>query len=433
MKSGAGAGARRSESLFAVSSALFPGGVSSPVRAFGGVGGTPRFAARGEGAWLHDEDGRRYADFIMSWGALPLGHAHPAVVEAITRQARLGTSYGVPSALEHALGERITARMPSIEMIRFVCSGTEAVMSAIRLSRAATSRSVVVKFAGCYHGHADSMLAEAGSGVATHALPGTAGVPASAVEHTIVLPYNDVEALERCMAERGSTIAAVIVEPVAGNMGFILPEPGFLERLRTLTSQAGALLIFDEVMTGFRVAPGGAQSLWRITPDLTCLGKVIGGGLPVGAYGGRRDLMAMIAPSGPVYQAGTLAGNPLAMAAGIATIDELFRGDAFERMAHAATQMAVGVRESAERAAIAIRTGSLGGMWGFFLSAENVVDYAAARRADGEGFATLFHHLLARGVHLPPSAFEACFTSAVHEETIISSALEAFADAFAAM
>ena len=425
--------APRSESLFATASRLLPGGVNSPVRGFGGVGGTPRFAARGEGAWLHDEDGRRYADFIMSWGALPLGHAHPAVVEAITRQARLGTSYGVPSALEHALAERITARMSSIEMVRFVCSGTEAVMSAIRLARAATTRSDVVKFAGCYHGHADSMLAEAGSGVATHALPGTAGVPGSAVGHTIVLPYNDGAALERCMAEHGATIAAVIVEPVAGNMGFVLPEPGFLERLRAATSRAGALLIFDEVMTGFRVAPGGAQSVWSITPDLTCLGKVIGGGLPVGAYGGRRDLMAMIAPSGPVYQAGTLAGNPLAMAAGIATIDELFSGGAFDRMAQAAAQMAAGVRERAERAGIAIRTGSLGGMWGFFLSEEDVVDYAGARRSDREGFASLFHHLLARGVHLPPSAFEACFTSAAHDETVISAAIEAFGDAFAAM
>lgn len=421
--------ADRSLLLFERAQRVIPGGVNSPVRAFRGVGGTPPFITRGRGALLTDADGGEYVDYVLSWGALPLGHAHPAVVDAIARQAARGTSFGAPTELETELAEVITRVMPAIEMVRFVSSGTEAVMSAIRLARAATGRDVIVKFDGCYHGHADAMLVCAGSGVATLGIPDSRGVTAAAVKDTVSLPFNDAAAVEQLFRERGSRIAAVIVEPVAGNMGLVLPAAGFLDGLRAFTSHHGALLIFDEVMTGGRVAAGGAQSLFNIRPDLTTLGKVIGGGLPAAAYGGRRDLMRLVAPLGPVYQAGTLSGNPLAMAAGIATMRELSRPGVYEALNSASDRLAGALADLAQRRGIPLVTTSVGGMWGFFFADERVNDYAGAKQADGARFRRFFHACLDMGVYLPPSPFESCFLSTAHDAAVLGRTIAAFDEA----
>ena len=413
-----------SERLFAASQRLIPGGVNSPVRAFKGVGGTPRFIARGEGAWLVDVDGNRYVDLVLSWGPLILGHAHPEVLEAVVRAAEAGTTFGAPTELELRLAERVVATFPSVDMVRFVSSGTEATMSAVRLARAATGRSLVVKFEGCYHGHADHLLAAAGSGVATLGLPDSPGVTSAAVGDTLVLAFNDLAAVEALFESRGEQIAAVLVEPVPGNMGVVPPVQGFLAALRAVTRRYGALLVFDEVMTGWRAHSRGAQVLYGIEPDLTCLGKVVGGGLPAAAYGGRRDLMERIAPAGPVYQAGTLSGNPLAMAAGLATLDVLARPGAWERAEAFARGVAEAIERRAGEAGVPVTVQRVGTMLTPFFTAEPVRDFAAARRTDRAGYNAFFHSLLEHGVYLPPSAFEAAFTSTVHGEAELA-AIEA--------
>ena len=405
-----------SERLFAASQRVIPGGVNSPVRAFRGVGGTPRFIARGEGAWLVDADGNRYVDLVLSWGPLILGHAHPEVVEAIVRAAEAGTTFGAPTELELRLAERVIAAFPSVEMVRFVSSGTEATMSAVRLARAATGRALLVKFDGCYHGHADHLLAAAGSGVATLGLPDSPGVTAAAVGDTLVVPFNDLAAVETLFQARGEEIAAVLVEPVPGNMGVVPPVSGFLQGLRALTRRHGALLVFDEVMTGWRVHVRGAQVLYGIEPDLTCVGKVVGGGLPAAAYGGRRDLMERVAPAGPVYQAGTLSGNPLAMAAGLATLDVLARPGTWERAEAFARSVEEAIERRAREAGVPVTVQRVGTMLTPFFGEAPVRDFASARRTDRAGYNAFFHALLEGGVYLPPSAFEAAFTSAVHGE-----------------
>jgi glutamate-1-semialdehyde 2,1-aminomutase len=405
-----------SERLFAASQRVIPGGVNSPVRAFRGVGGTPRFIARGEGAWMVDADGNRYVDLVLSWGPLILGHAHPEVVEAIVRAAEAGTTFGAPTELELRLAERVIAAFPSVEMVRFVSSGTEATMSAVRLARAATGRALLVKFDGCYHGHADHLLAAAGSGVATLGLPDSPGVTAAAVGDTLVVPFNDLAAVETLFQARGEEIAAVLVEPVPGNMGVVPPVSGFLQGLRALTRRHGALLVFDEVMTGWRVHVRGAQVLYGIEPDLTCVGKVVGGGLPAAAYGGRRDLMERVAPAGPVYQAGTLSGNPLAMAAGLATLDVLARPGTWERAEAFARSVEEAIERRAREAGVPVTVQRVGTMLTPFFGEAPVRDFASARRTDRAGYNAFFHALLEGGVYLPPSAFEAAFTSAVHGE-----------------
>jgi glutamate-1-semialdehyde 2,1-aminomutase len=405
-----------SERLFAASQRLIPGGVNSPVRAFKGVGGTPRFIARGEGAWLVDADGNRYVDLVLSWGPLILGHAQPEVLEAIVRAAEAGTTFGAPTELELRLAERVVATFPSVDMVRFVSSGTEAAMSAVRLARAATGRALVVKFDGCYHGHADHLLAAAGSGVATLGLPDSPGVTAATVGDTLVVPFNDLGAVEALFESRGDQIAAVLVEPVAGNMGVVPPVPGFLQGLRAVTLRDGALLVLDEVMTGWRAHPRGAQVLYGIEPDLTCLGKVVGGGLPAAAYGGRRDLMERIAPAGPVYQAGTLSGNPLAMAAGLATLDILARPGTWERAETFARSVSEAIERRAGEAGVPVTVQRVGTMLTPFFSSTSVRDFAAARGTDRAGYNAFFHAMLEGGVYLPPSAFEAAFTSAAHGE-----------------
>jgi glutamate-1-semialdehyde 2,1-aminomutase len=415
----------RSETLFERAQELMPGGVNSPVRAFRGVGGTPRFIARGERAWLEDVDGRRYLDLVLSWGPLILGHAHPRVIGAIREVAERGTTFGAPTELEVQLAERVIETFPAIEMVRFVSSGTEAAMSALRLARAATGRSGVIKFDGCYHGHADALLAAAGSGVATLGLPDSPGVTAATVADTLVAPFNDLAAVERLFAGHPDRIAAVLVEPVAGNMGVVPPAPGFLEGLRALTSRYGALLVFDEVMTGWRVHPQGAQVLYGLTPDLTCLGKVVGGGLPAAAYGGRRDLMEQVAPAGPVYQAGTLSGNPLAMAAGLATLAVLDEPEVWQRAERWAAGAAEALEAAAGRAGVPLTVQRVGTMLTPFFSDKPVRDYAGARATDRAAYSRFFHAMLERRVYLPPSAFEAGFTSAVHGE----SEMEAFQQA----
>ncbi|MFN2135944.1 MAG: glutamate-1-semialdehyde 2,1-aminomutase [Candidatus Promineifilaceae bacterium] len=422
-----------SKKLYDQATALMPGGVNSPVRAFGAVGGTPLFFRRGEGAYLTDVDGNRYVDYVLSWGPLILGHADPQVVKAVQEAAALGTSYGAPNAHEIELARLVQEMMPAIELLRFVNSGTEATMSVLRLARAYTGRDRIVKFAGNYHGHADMLLVDAGSGVATLGLPNSPGVPAAAVSGTLSARYNDLDSVRDLFVHFADSIAAVIVEPVAGNMGMVPPVDGFLQGLRDLTTAYGALLIFDEVMSGFRVHRGGAQGLYGITPDLTALGKVIGGGLPVGAYGGRRDIMEMIAPLGPVYQAGTLSGNPLAMAAGIATLQGIRDEAVWQRFEKMGKRLDAGVKAAAQRAGIPIFQTRVGSMQGLFFTETPVVDYETAKLSDTARFGRFFHALLDEGVYIAPSQFEAGFLSTKHGEAEIDETIAAVEKAFAAL
>ena len=413
----------RSAEVMARARDLFPGGVSSPVRAFRGVGGEPIVVARGEGARIWDVDGNEYIDFVLSWGPLILGHASPIVLDALDSAMQNGTSFGMPTELEVQLGELIRQRMPHLEMMRFVSSGTEATMSAIRLARAFTGRDAVLKFDGCYHGHADSFLVRAGSGVATLGLPDSPGVPAELAALTLTAPFNDLEATTRLVRDNKRGVAAIIVEPIVGNSGFIVPDRGFLEGLRALADSAGALLIFDEVMTGFRIAPGGAKERFGVTADLTTLGKVIGGGLPVAVYGGRRDIMERVAPSGPVYQAGTLSGNPLAMAAGVATLTALTPA-LHARIEKRTSALVEGLQKIADDLSVPLTAGCAGSMWGFFFSSKPVRNFTDAKGSDVKLFRRFFHAALERGVYLAPSPFEACFMSAAHGDAEMESALD---------
>ena len=412
----AGRATTASERLFAAAQQVLPGGVNSPVRAFRGVGGTPRFIARGEGAWLEDADGNRYVDLVLSWGPLILGHAHPEVLAAVMDAAARGTTYGAPTELEVQLAERVVATFPSVEMVRFVSSGTEAAMSAVRLARAATGRRAIVKFDGCYHGHADPLLAAAGSGVATLGLPDSPGVTPATVADTLIVPFNDLAAVEALFAARGPEIAAVLVEPVAGNLGVVPPVDGFLTGLRQVTRRAGALLVFDEVMTGWRVHQVGAQALYDVTPDLTILGKVVGGGFPAAAYAGPRALMEQIAPAGPVYQAGTLSGNPVAMAAGIATLEVLSRPGVWARAERWAARAEDAILAAASTAGVAVTVQRVGTMLTPFFTESPVRNYTDAKRCDRAAYAAFFQAMLEAGVYLAPSAFEAAFTSTAHGE-----------------
>jgi glutamate-1-semialdehyde 2,1-aminomutase len=420
----------RSAEMFDEAKRIIPGGVNSPVRAFRSVGGTPRFIERGEGAYLYDVDGNRYVDYVLSWGPLILGHAHPAVVKAITEQAGRGTSFGAPTELESELAKLIIDALPSVEMVRFVSSGTEATMSTLRLARAYTGRHKIVKFDGCYHGHADALLVQAGSGVATLGLPDSPGVTPGATVDTLTASYNDLAAVQDLFETHPGQVAAVIVEPVAGNMGLVLPQPDFLEGLRQITRDHGTLLIFDEVMTGFRVGYGGAQSLYGIAPDLTCLGKVIGGGLPVGAYGGTAQIMQQVAPAGAMYQAGTLSGNPLAMSAGIATLRQLQTPGTYERLSETTKSVALGIEREAAEAGVPLRATSAGSMFGFFFTEQAVTDYASAKKADTKLYAQFFHGMLRHGVYFAPSQFEAAFVSTRHDLAEVERTLQAAHDTF---
>ncbi len=406
----------RSEALFERANRVIPGGVNSPVRAFRAVGGLPPFIVSGSGAEIVDADGRPYVDLVQSWGALLFGHARTEVVEAVREAASRGTTFGAPTEAEVELAERVRSLMPSVEMLRLVSSGTEAAMSAIRLARGATGRPAVVKFDGCYHGHSDALLASAGSGVATLSLPGSAGVPEGAVADTIVLPYNDLGAVRTAFEREGSRIACVIVEPVAANMGVVVPAPGYLAGLRDVTTKHGALLIFDEVITGFRLGPAGAQGRFGVTPDLTVLGKVLGGGMPLAAFGGHRDLMEHLAPVGPVYQAGTLSGNPVAVAAGLATLRLIESEDPYPSMERRAAELAVAASATLAERGVSHVVNREGPLFSIFLGAEAVTDFGRAKAADHAAYARLFHGMLDRGIYLPPSGYEAWFLSAAHDD-----------------
>ena len=402
-----------------------PGVVNSPVRAFGSVGGTPPFIARAEGCRVFDVDGNSFIDYVGSWGPMILGHANPAVLRAIERTMKRGTSYGAPTALEIELAERICAAVPGVEKVRMVSSGTEATMSALRLARGATGRDRILKFEGCYHGHADGLLVNAGSGLATLGIPGSPGVPAAYAKLTVQAKYNDLGAVDRAFDRWGKDLAAVIVEPFAGNMGFVPPVPGFLERLRQRCDRSGALLIFDEVITGFRVAYGGAQRLLGVTPDLTCLGKVVGGGLPAAAYGGRRELMDQMAPDGPIYQAGTLSGNPLAMAAGDATLRRLARSGTYEALERKSRLLSEGLQQRADAAGVAFTTTAVGGVLGFFFHPGPVRNFDEAKQAHEGRFRAFFHSMLEQGIYLAPSAYECAFVSLAHRRAELDATLAA--------
>ena len=413
----------KSEALFAEAQKYIPGGVNSPVRSFNAVGGTPPFIARGKGSRVWDVDGNEYIDYLGSWGPLVLGHSHPAVVEVLIKTAESGTSFGAPVEQEVELAKMICTALPSVDSVRLVSSGTEACMSAIRLARAFTGRDKIIKFAGCYHGHADGLLVKAGSGALTHGIPTSAGVPESYASETLVAEYNDIESVEKFFAANPSGIAAVITEPVAGNMGVVPPAPGFLEALRKVTQDNGALLIFDEVITGFRVGPNGAQGLFNITPDITTMGKIIGGGLPVGAYGGRKEIMEMVAPLGPMYQAGTLSGNPLAVSAGIATLTELSKPGVFERIDGLAQRLTEGVTAAFQKAEIPATINRVGSMFTGFLNPGPVARLADAENSDTEMYGRYFHAMQEQGVYIAPSQFEAGFVSIAHTEADIDATI----------
>jgi glutamate-1-semialdehyde 2,1-aminomutase len=424
---------KKSHELFQKALKVIPGGVNSPVRACKSVGEEPVFIDRAEGCMIYDADGNSFIDYIGSWGPMILGHRHSAVIRALAAALNRGTSFGAPADPETRLADIIINAVPSIEMVRMVNSGTEAAMSAVRLARGFTGRDTIIKFDGCYHGHADTLLIESGSGVATLGIPGSPGIPESIVQHTLSLPFNSIDAFTKLMDERGDGIAAVIVEPVAGNMGLVTPEKGFLEELRNLTKKHGALLIFDEVMSGFRVAYGGAQSLYGINPDITCLGKIIGGGLPVGAYGGRKKIMAHIAPQGPIYQAGTLSGNPLAMAAGIETLLALKKPDFYENINQKSERLAKGLKTAAAKRDVNVQIKWVGGMLGLFFSDKDVKNFDDAKKCDLDMFTAYYKGMLEKGIFLPPSQFEAMFVSAAHQNEDIDKTIKAAEDVFEAL
>jgi len=410
---------RKSQELFARARQMIPGGVNSPVRACRSVGTDPVFIDQAKGALLTDADGNTYIDYVGSWGPMILGHSHPAVIAAIETVLKRGTSFGAPVDLEVRLAEMIMEAVPGLEMVRMVNSGTEATMSAIRVARGYTGRSKIIKFDGCYHGHADTLLVAAGSGVATLGIPGSPGVPESVIQHTLSLPYNDAEAFASVMERSGDEVAAVIVEPVAGNMGLVPPEPGFLEELRQQTEKFGSVLIFDEVMSGFRVAHGGAQSLYGVFPDMSAFGKIVGGGLPVGVYGGKKEIMAHTAPEGPVYQAGTLAGNPLAMAAGIATLTEIGKPGFYEKLEQKAERLGAGLFNAARKAGVTVTLNCVGSMLGLFFTDAPVRNFNEAKKSNLDLFAAYYRQMFEKGIYLPPSQFEAVFLSAAHEDAEI--------------
>jgi glutamate-1-semialdehyde 2,1-aminomutase len=419
-----------SETLFEKARQIIPGGVNSPVRAFRAVGGHPVFFARGQGAMLHDVDGNAYIDYVCSWGPLILGHAEPSIVAAIREAAGDGTSFGAPNPHEIELARLVVDAVPGIEKVRMVNSGTEATLSALRLARGYTGRDLIVKMDGCYHGHVDALLVKAGSGVATLGIPGTPGIPARVAEQTLVLPYNDLDALARLVRERGRDIACVIVEPVAANMGVVPPKPGYLAGVRDITERAGIVLIFDEVITGFRVARGGAQELYRVIPDLTTLGKILGGGLPIGAYGGREEIMDRVAPDGPVYQAGTLAGNPLAMRAGCAMLQALREPGVYERLEAAAARLEAGLARAAADTGLPVRLSRVGSLLTPFFSGRVPVDWASVADADTKMYARFFRGMLERGVYLAPSQFEAAFVSLAHTDEIVDRTIDTAREVF---
>ncbi|MBA1262322.1 glutamate-1-semialdehyde 2,1-aminomutase [Stutzerimonas stutzeri] len=422
----------RSEILFASAQTHIPGGVNSPVRAFRSVGGTPLFLKHAEGAYVTDEDGKRYVDYVGSWGPMILGHSHPEVLDAVRRQLQHGLSYGAPTAMETEMAELVCSMVPSMDMVRMVSSGTEATMSAIRLARGYTGRDSIIKFEGCYHGHSDSLLVKAGSGALTQGVPSSAGVPAAFAQHTLTLPFNDLPAVEEMLANVGKEVACIIVEPVAGNMNCVPPAPGFLEGLREQCDKHGVVLIFDEVMTGFRVALGGAQAHFGVTPDLTTFGKIIGGGMPVGCFGGKRAIMECIAPLGPVYQAGTLSGNPLAMAAGLTTLKLISRPGFHAELTDYTSRMLQGLQDRADAAGIPFVTTQVGGMFGLYFSgADDIVTFDDVMQSDAERFKQFFHAMLDGGVYLAPSAFEAGFTSIAHGDKELQLTLDAAERAFA--
>jgi glutamate-1-semialdehyde 2,1-aminomutase len=420
----------KSSKLFAKARTLIPGGVNSPVRAGKAVGLDPPFIARARGCYLWDVDRKRYIDYVCSWGPMVLGHAHPKVVKALEQRVPKGTSYGAPTQLEVEMAQTITEMVPSVEMVRMVNSGTEAAMSAIRLARGYTGREKIIKFEGCYHGHADSLLVSAGSGVATLGIPGCPGVPADLAGHTLSLRFNDLAQVAETMERFGQEVAAVVVEPIAGNMGVVLPREGFLEGLREITLQHGALLIFDEVITGFRVSPGGAQELYGIRPDLTCLGKIIGGGLPVGAYGGRKEIMLSMAPEGNIYQAGTLSGNPLAMAAGLATLKELRKGGVYSQLEEKGRRLFDGLKDAAESAGLDVAVNRAGSLGTLFFTREPVTDFASAKKSDTRLYGIFYSKMLDQGIYLAPSAFEAWFLSLAHDDRSIDKTIACSERAF---